>query len=167
MKQTISNHMSKDLITIGWNEKMSTAYQRMMNQKIRHLPVTNEKAEIVGMLSDRDVQRAMISDEDGPQELTWENSKPQFSPEARVKHFMSWPVQTVDQNCDIRWAAELMILEKVSSFLVKNQNQIIGIITAEDLIRILIEVLSDPQTPKKWSLKGSMREFDYGPLNIP
>lgn len=167
MRKTISNHMSNRLITIGWNEKMSTAHQRMMDQKIRHLPVTNERAEIVGILSDRDVQRAMISDESQMRELSWEGSKPEFTNDARVRHFMSWPVKTIDQHCDIRWAAELMILEKVSSFLVKSHERIVGIITAEDLIRILIEVLSDPQTPNKWTLKSTFKEFDFGPLEVP
>ena len=167
MKKTISNHMSHRLITIGWNEKLSTAYQRMQDQNIRHLPVTNEKAEIIGMLSDRDVQRAMMSDESQIAVMSWESSKPKFSPDARVKHFMSWPVKSIDQYSDIRRVAELMIHEKVSSFLVKNQEQVTGIITAEDLIRLLIEVLSDPQTPKKWTLKSSLSELDFGALEAP
>ncbi|NBU22190.1 CBS domain-containing protein [bacterium] len=71
MRKTISNHMSNRLITIGWNEKMSTAHQKMMDQKIKHLPVTNERSEIVGVLSDRDVQRVDCAPQFGQVDLVF------------------------------------------------------------------------------------------------
>lgn len=150
MKPQVSETMSTDLITIGWTERMSTAFQRMRNEGIRHLPVHDDLGEIVGMLSDRDVQRAMVS----TIERGWASSTEtaEFSPDARVRDYMSWPAIVVDVSGELRSVAERMVGEKVSSLLVREKGRIIGIITAEDLLKVLISILSDPGASSRWSL---------------
>lgn len=159
MKTKAKESMTRDLITIGWMERMSTAYQRMKSQSLRHLPVLNETGEVVGMLSDRDVQRAMISEVSHGQ-VAGSSESIEFDPEARVRDYMGWPVLTVDPTQDVRAVAEQMLREKVSSFLVQDMGKAVGIITTDDLIRLLIRLLQEPQSPP-WSLKDILESAEH------
>jgi predicted transcriptional regulator len=65
-----------------------------------------------------------------------------FNPEDIVESFMSWPVQTVDENSSIESITRKMIELKVSAFVVSSPNQYIkGIITTDDLLKYLLELL--------------------------
>ena len=126
---------------------METAYRRMRDQRIRHLPVHNESGQIVGVLSDRDVQRAMIVTNSRDEDMGIPLETTEFDPEARVRDFMSWPVKYVDHEASLGLVAERMVIEKVSSVLVRQGAEAVGIITAEDLLKVLIDLLKDPKTP--------------------
>lgn len=156
MQKIVRENMSADLITIGWNERMETAYSRMLMNKVRHLPVLSETGEVIGMLSDRDVQRAMISEivKTGGHSTSEETLR--FDPQSRVRDYMSWPALSVEQDSDLRLVAERMIAEKVSSYLVRDVNRIVGIVTAEDLLKVLIDLLADPKSGAKWTLEHVM-----------
>lgn len=151
-KKIVKDNMSAHLVTIGWNESMESAYRRMQSQRIRHLPVTNEGGEVVGLLSDRDVQRSMISEIERPVGWAISAETIEFDEDSRVRDYMSWPAVTVDQNTDLRLVAQKMVTEKISSLLVCSGIKTVGIVTAEDLLKVLVELLSDPGTPKRWTL---------------
>jgi acetoin utilization protein AcuB len=152
-KKLVKENMSSHLITIGWNEKMESAYKRMQSKRVRHLPVINDAGEVVGMLSDRDVQRSMISEIERPSGRIVSDETIEFDVDSKVRDYMSWPAKEVDQHTELRFVAEQMVVEKVSSLLVCNGNKTVGIVTAEDLIKVLIELLSDPKTPIRWTLE--------------
>lgn len=149
----VKDSMSKNLITIGWRDRMESAYRRMQSQRVRHLPVVNDSGEIIGMISDRDVQRSMISQIDRPMGRIVADETIEFDVNARVCDYMSWPAKTVDQDSELKLVAERMIQEKVSSLLVCKLGTPVGIVTAEDLIRVLIDLLADPKTPARWTLE--------------
>lgn len=166
VRQIVKRCMSTHLITIGWNETMESAYKRMHLKKVRHLPVSNDLGEIIGMLSDRDVQRAMISEIKRPHGQLIADESIAFDEEKRVRDYMSWPAKTIDQLADLRLAAERMIQEKVSSFLVvrqlKSSAKAVGILTAEDMLKVLIELLTEPKTPVPgWSLEDLFKSSGY------
>lgn len=168
MSHKIVKHcMSSDhLITIGWNETMKSAYLRMQLKRVSHLPVSNDFGEIIGMLSDREVQRAMISQIKRQHGQLIADESFEFDEEIRVRDYMSWPAKTIDQNADLRLAAERMILEEISSFLVIRQTRsvlkAVGILTAEDMLKVLIELLTDPKTPMPgWRLEKLFKSSDY------
>ena len=146
--------MSSSLITINWGEQMKTAYNRMQKHRLRHLPVLNDTGEVVGMLSDRDVQRAMISEIRHEAGIYASSESIEFDPESRVKEYMGWPVLSVDKNTDVRIVAERMLQEKVSSFLVQSAGKTVGIITTDDMLKVLIDLLQDSKTPARWTLQS-------------
>jgi CBS domain-containing protein len=152
-KKIAKDNMSSPLITIGWNERMESAYRRMQTQRVRHLPVTDESGEIIGVLSDRDVQRSMISKIDRPVGQILSDETIQFDAASRVRDYMSWPAKSVDLRADLRSVAARMVDEKVSSILVYDGSTPVGIVTAEDLLKVLIELLSDPRAQLRWTLE--------------
>jgi acetoin utilization protein AcuB len=134
---SVQMNMTSKIITINLNETLEVAYQRMQKKKLRHLPVCDDTGEIIGMLSDRDIQRGMIS------QIVDKSEEIRFDPESRVKDYMAWPVLSVDQFCDLRLVAERMLTEKVSAFLVKGSKHFVGIITTDDMLKVLIDLLKD------------------------
>src|SRR5574341_1805003 len=55
-----ANFMTQGVITIGEHEPIRTAWVLMEKYKIHHLPVV-EKGRLVGILSDKDLDRALPS----------------------------------------------------------------------------------------------------------
>ena len=144
--------MSKDLIAIGWTENIATAYRRMSEHKIRHLPIHNEFGQVVGVLSDRDVNRAMIMDP--------ASESIEFDADVLVRDFMSWPVKYVEQDSDLSFVVKRMIVEKVSSLIVRKGMTAVGIITTEDLLKVLSNLLANPMTPAEWTLNSFISGID-------
>jgi CBS domain-containing protein len=154
MKRLVRENMSNQIISIGINERMETAFKRMREHSVRHLPVISEVGEVVGMLSDRDVQRAMVSTIEQEPRGRGVSETIIFDPETHVKDYMNWPVEAVDQHTQIRLIAERMVQEKISSFLVSHGEKVVGIVTTEDLLRVLIDLLNDPKRESQWTLKN-------------
>jgi acetoin utilization protein AcuB len=117
----------------------------MKMHHIRHLPVIDQTGQLVGIISDRDIQRAinvsMLNEVE--QELS-------FAPHQVVEDFMSWPVQTIDEKTSIVELAKLMITEKVSAFIVSAPNYYMkGIVTTDDVLQYLIEFVNSETTFKQ------------------
>jgi predicted transcriptional regulator len=83
-----------------------------------------------------------------------------FFPDSSVDEYMNWPVITVDQNYSLKDAAQGMIDEKISAFLVTDKNKTaVGIITSEDLLRVLATLLANPSVLGKLSYSPLVGEF--------
>ncbi len=134
--------MTKDLSqkkvsTISPESTMLDAYRLMKSKDIRHLPVVDVCGKLVGILSDRDVQRAMICHKisDFQQEVHLAN-------DIKVSDFMNWPVMTVSENTSIQRVASKLLEQKVSALVVENQQgHISGIVTTTDLLQYLVKVI--------------------------
>src|SRR5687768_1584204 len=96
MKVLAKQSMSTDIVTAHLMDDLKIAYSRLLENSIRHLPVTDDAGTVVGIISDRDFQRAMW-----PVQNTRsrdENVKPIFRAGAVVGDYMSWPVLTVNHD---------------------------------------------------------------------
>jgi acetoin utilization protein AcuB len=137
--------MSKKIITIQATAPIQLAHDLMIKHNIRHLPVLDQNGQLVGMISDRDIQRASNVNmyNEIEEQLT-------FAPHQMVEDFMNWPVQTVDEKTPVADLARMMISEKVSAFVVNAPNYYMkGIITTEDLLRYLIEIVGHTNVSKQ------------------
>jgi CBS domain-containing protein len=133
---------STRLVTIPITATVQAARDLMREKNFRHLPATNDLGEIVGIISDRDVQRAVtVTRADNKIEYTED-----LSPNHLVKDFMSWPVHKVAGDVTIRDVALRMLNEKISALVVTYpEGKVRGIVTTDDLIRYLIQLLEkDP-----------------------
>ena len=141
--------MTKKIITVKVNTPIQAAYEDMKEHGIRHLPVVDVSGKLVGIISDRDMLRAanirMINEIE--QEMT-------FNPHHTVEDFMSWPVQTVSEKTSVEDLARMMIDQKVSAFVVNGPNHYIrGIITTDDLLQYLIEMLHSSESHRRIPLE--------------
>ncbi len=141
--------MTKKIITVKVNTPIQAAYEDMREHGIRHLPVVDVSGKLVGIISDRDMLRAanirMVNEIE--QEMT-------FNPHHTVEDFMSWPVQTVSEKTSVEDLAKMMIDQKVSAFVVNGPNHYIrGIITTDDLLQYLIEMLHSSESHRRIPLE--------------
>lgn len=150
MSPKVRSEMSKNLITINQNQDLESAHKMMFQHQIRHLVVMNDAGEICGILSERDVLRGMNSVVRDMFGTRVEELK--FKPNSLVSDYMTWPVCTISADTDLATAAQTMMNQRLSSLLVENKNQIMGIITTEDLLRALVHFLKD-QDPESLSIK--------------
>jgi acetoin utilization protein AcuB len=145
-KINVKSAMTKNLKTISWEAPMEEAVDLMDDYRIRHLPVVDAEKCVVGILSDRDVNRAMNP------------KRPGFAEGSRVSDFMSWPVITVGEERSIKEVAEGLMSEKISAVLVTNKgNEVLGIVTTEDLLRYLLSLVGGEK-------RESVLDFTYTPL---
>lgn len=157
MKLMVKEGMSTDVITVENSESLLNAYQLMQRRRIRHLPVVNADGVVVGILSDRDINRAMHSQIDKSNAFV-KSEEVVFDPKARVEDYMSWPVKAFDKDRSLKEVAKEMIHEKISAVLVTDrENDIAGIITTEDLLRVLIELLEGPEPARAWNLDNLLQ----------
>lgn len=143
LNPTTSEIMSRHLITVHVEDSIRKAYQLMVEHKIGHLPVIDETAHVVGILSDRDVKRAMLP-KSGLEEAAWDDASTEFNPEHKVYDFMSWPVKTIDENCPVLAVVRIMIEHKISAMIVVSAHGDYprGIVTTDDLLKLLVSMLN-------------------------
>jgi len=153
MKPKIKDNMSLNPMTVRYKDDLTSAYIRMKRENYRHIPVINEADELVGIISDRDFQRAMRSvstpDAHGLPGI------PNFPTGAKICDYMSSPVISLSEETELLVAIKLMIREKISAIAAIKDGAISGIVTHEDLIRILANILEEP------SLRNKILAFAY------
>jgi acetoin utilization protein AcuB len=159
-----SEIMSKHLITVHVEDSIRKAHQIMVECRIRHLPVIDDTSHVVGILSDRDVKRAMIP-KSGIEETAWDDAATEFLPQHKVSDFMSWPVKTIEESCPVLDTAKIMLRQKLSSMLVipsheeNRANLPKGIVTTDDMLKLLICLLDDKESG------GAKKRIDIEFLN--
>lgn len=119
----LKDHMSRQLVTIERHVPAIEAHRIMRNYWIRHLPVVDEAEEyIVGMLSERDLLMAL-------------------SPDIQVEKLMSSPLKTFDIDTPARVVVDAMLADKISAYLITKKDEVVGIVTSEDMLALLEQML--------------------------
>ncbi|MCK6597061.1 MAG: CBS domain-containing protein [Bdellovibrionaceae bacterium] len=159
MSYQAKDTMTNKLITIDWKASLTNAFELMKKNSIRHLPVRNDDSVIVGMLSERDLLRAMRSDYSKDHLVPAEYT--QFSAEAVVREYMNWPVKTVSKKENLEQVVHKMLHDKISSVLVVDEDQeLVGIITTDDLISLLLTFLREDSEKKNMNV-GNLFDSDW------
>jgi CBS domain-containing protein len=60
LNEKLELHMTKNPITIYFDENLEKAIQIMKEKNIRHLPVVNKEGKLIGMISARDIIRVSL-----------------------------------------------------------------------------------------------------------
>lgn len=154
MEMKLNETMSRHPVTVRHKDDLNSAFLRMRRDGFRHMPVIDDRGQVVGIISDRDFQRAMwpINFPDG----SGLPPAPHFRKDAKVADYMSWPVKTFPEDANLIEAVNAMIAGKMSSVLITREEQIVGIVTHEDLLRVLASLLKSPT-----SAKGRVLELAY------
>ena len=132
----VRKKMKKELVTIGKDERMTTAKKILQEKNIRHLPVVDGK-KMVGLVTNMDIRRAEAS--------------PATSLEIRELHYlldklkvgeiMTRNVITIPPDISVEEATTLLHDNKIGCLPVVEDGNLIGIITEQDVMEILIEVM--------------------------
>jgi len=129
--------MSKRSITITEDTPVNSAIKLMRGGKVRRLPVLNDKGELVGIVSEKDLLYASPSPVTSLSiyELHYLVSK------ITVGEVMTRDVITVSEYTPLEEAARIMADNKIGGLPVVRDGKLVGIITESDLFKIFLEVL--------------------------
>ena len=145
---------SGDIISVDAEDNAPTAWMLMRTHRIRHLPVLAGN-EIVGLVTPRDVERALLFVN---RSVAFPEIKEHhFDPNIRVWQIMSSPVAVIDVTTPINVAARYMVHKKISALLLSsNEGNFAGIVTSEDLLKLLFEVEGEKNTNESIADKGKL-----------
>ncbi len=131
-------HMTTRLVTIDPDTPIMKARDLMKEHNISHLPVTDEKGRLVGLVTDRDIREAWASPATtlSVYELTYILQK------ITVEGIMKKNIITSSPDMTIERAALIMHDHKIGCLPVLNEEaKLVGIITTVDLMEVLLRAM--------------------------
>jgi acetoin utilization protein AcuB len=130
---SVADHMTRPVVTIGWEEPLTRADRLMEQRHIRHLPVVDADDTLIGILTDGDVREALESigvpdSERAPATLI-------------VGKVMTRDVVSVPLSCELAEAANLMHDRKLSALPVVDGGEVVGILSENDILALFASSL--------------------------
>lgn len=141
-------NMKTNLLTITPETSIFKARELMDEHGISHLPVTDGKAHLLGIVTDRDLKQAWASPATtlSVHELTYVLQK------LTVAHIMTREVTTATPGMDIEQAAILIHDKKIGALPVLKDDRLVGIITVTDLMEVFLMALGLSADSRRLSL---------------
>lgn len=150
---TVRDVMTRRPVVIGPDATLLDALVLMKGQKVSGVPVVDDVGKLVGVLSQRDVARALkdaggIPEVSGPFDLLMvgisdvrgvdtQNLR-QILEDTHVSDAMSTPPIAIPSDASLELAAETMRENEINRIPVLRGDRLIGIVTRNDLVRALV-----------------------------
>src|ERR1700733_931703 len=109
MSETVAQRMIKDPITLKFGDTLRTVVELEMQKRIRHFPVVDEQGHMKGIVTDRDIKRALPS----PLLHLGEYSREKLLDETPIERIMTKSPITVAPGTPLAEAARIMLEKKV------------------------------------------------------
>lgn len=135
---TIRDVMSHPVATVGRNDTLYMADDRMAARGIRHLPVV-DNGRVIGVLSQRDLIELGTSSALGYATI----GQKKVLRAIHAGDAMSEPAVTASPETTVRDAALTMIRRRLGCLPVVEGETLVGIVTARDLLRGLVATVDD------------------------
>jgi acetoin utilization protein AcuB len=135
----VHHRMTRNPITVGPQDLLATAQEKMIAGHFRRVPVVQE-GMLVGILTDRDIRRHV-----GAEDRT------------RVQAAMTETPLTVSLLTTVEEATQLMLKHQISGLPVLEDGTLVGIITTIDVLQAFLEMTGasvEDQSPDRPSVPG-------------
>lgn len=133
----VKDLMTTEVITISPEAPVEEAYGLMKKHDIRRLPVVGLEGTLLGIVTDRDVRQVLI-----PWRSTIRRGEKDFyylAGDKDVEDIMTREVITIGPEARVTEAARILHQHKFGGLPVVDQaGKVIGILTAVDLLSLLI-----------------------------
>jgi CBS domain-containing protein len=153
----VTTIMTSEVVTVGPDTTVTQAARLMVQHGISSLPVVHD-GKLVGILTETDVISREIQ-VDAPSYVTfldavirwpWDHSDDEMRrvTAITVEQLMSHPVLSLTHDATIRDAATLLFERKFTSApVVDSAEQLIGIVSQADIVRLIAEVGNEDGEP--------------------
>ncbi|MBL8123688.1 MAG: CBS domain-containing protein [Pyrinomonadaceae bacterium] len=129
--RTVEQFMSRDLFTVRPDDVVDLAASLMEWKHIRHIPVENDKGELVGIVSHRDLLRFFAEE------------KSRAAEELIVRDIMKTKLFTIEPETRTLDALYLMRDKNIGCLPVCKDGKLIGILTAHDFLTVSTRLLEE------------------------
>jgi len=116
----------RNLVTVKPNDTISTAIQKLAEHDRGSLPVCNDKSELVGIITERDIVRKCFIRRDDMKNIM-------------VKEIMSQNVVIGNPDDDLSYAIKAMQEKRIRHVPIVDNKKVIGMISMRDLIGVQLE----------------------------
>ena len=121
---SVEEIMTAKVITLLPSNSLNDAIAMMANNTFRHFIVVELDGQLAGVVSDRDLLRAMNHRRD------WA--------ELMISEFMTQEIVTVRKETPLSEAVEQIITRRINCLpVVDDKNRVCGIVTSTDLLQVL------------------------------
>jgi acetoin utilization protein AcuB len=144
-KQTVkvAELMSKKLITVSSEDSVELAVQLLRQKGVRHLLVLQE-GELVGIISDRDIKRA-LDPERTKKKLLCVGGLFFLMEPILVDEIMTPNPVTISPEATAQEAAQILVTRRFGALPVEKDGELVGIITETDLLRYFANPADKPK----------------------
>ena len=145
----VKRWMSKKIVTVDAKASIHEAMRLLKDHRISMLPVT-KKGKLVGVITDRDLKHASASDATTLEvhELLYLISQ------IKVEDIMPKGLVTVPDDFTVEEAAECLLKNKISGMpVLDKKGEVVGIITKDDIFRVLISLTGVGQIGVQFALQ--------------
>ena len=116
------------------------ALELMFQRGFRHLPVVDDRGNLIGIVSDRDIRNIAFVEDKRPKDLgDFVIVEP-----ITVREIMTPDPVTVAPEDEVGRAARLMALHQFGCLPVLDGEQLVGIVTQVDMMKLLDKILNAP-----------------------
>lgn len=126
--------MTGALITVRPDASVFDAHELMARDRIRHLLVTDDGGQLLGIVTDRDIRSNLPSP--ATSLSVWEINHLLMA--LTVDKVMTQAVITVGPDREAREAGRLMLDHKIGAVPVVDGGRLVGIVTETDLLRAFV-----------------------------
>ena len=133
---TVADIMTRKIYAAGGDDPVGVVLGRIRGHGFHHMPVVDDRGELIGVVSDRDLLAAVDRD-----------------PDERVRDVMTHLTVFIRPETSAREAAERLIALKVGCLPVLDEGRLAGMITTTDFLYVaqrallLLEMMSRGETP--------------------
>ncbi|WP_164668342.1 acetoin utilization AcuB family protein [Virgibacillus doumboii] len=124
--------MKSNIVTLPPTATIAEALQLLQEHHIRHIPITDQEKQVIGIVSDRDVSDASPS--------VFDKNRDQNELKNEIQSIMSHPVLTVHPLDFVEEVARVFYEEEFACLPVVSDNKIVGIITEKDMLHTFIQL---------------------------
>lgn len=139
--------MSKDVISIGPDNKVKDALNLLFKLKISGLPVINTKGKLVGMFTEKDILSNILPSyidrvggfiyEENPKSI---NKKIHDLGKLTVSEIMRKEVVSIDEDTSLCEVARLMLTQKIRRIpIIDKEKKVMGIVAREDIVKAYVK----------------------------
>ena len=144
----VRDYMTTSVTTLPDDARLLDAALLIRRTGKRHVPILTPEGKVVGIISDRDVSRL------APSMLA------QMTPEDYNRVFEATPITVamtrnpmlVSPDTPVAEAVALLYTKKIGALLAVDDGKLVGILTVNDMLGLLNELLTGSQTPPDASL---------------
>jgi acetoin utilization protein AcuB len=129
----VGDVMTKHPLVVDLDAPVRVAADLMRSKGIRHLPVVDADAHVLGIVTDRDLRHAVFL----PALAGHAGLAPHRVKALRVRDVMTWSVVTTHAETELVQAALTMFQRRIGSLPVVEDRRLVGILTEHDVFAAL------------------------------
>ena len=129
--------MRTDLTTVAPGTTLVAAQEILEQKKINHLLIVDDRSELLGIVSDRDLKKSWASSAT----TLSKNELIYLLDQVTVADIMTKKTMTITSATTIERAALLMNQHRINALPVLEDDELVGIITSRDVMGVLLEAV--------------------------